>query len=101
MTGPAGAIPGYNLAAPTEADTLAALERVFGRERGRVLWSDACRQAGLDVGQASTGSALERALRALAAPGGAAATVARSITIRMRTHTQLAARSAAASGARR
>jgi hypothetical protein len=101
MTGPVGAVPGYNLAAPTEADAIAALERVFGRERGRVLWTSACRQAGLDVGKASTGSALERALKALAAQGGAAATVARSITIRMRTHTQLVARGGAASGARR
>ena len=101
MSGPAGTVPGYNLAAPTEADALAALERVFGRERGRSLWTDACRQAGLDIGRASTGPALQRALEALAAPGGAAATVARSMTIRIRTHTQRAARSAAAAGARR
>ena len=100
MSGPAGTVPGYNLAAPSETDALAALERVFGRERGRSIWTDACRQAGLDVGKASTGPALERALQALAAPGGAAATVARSITIRMRTYSQLVARSAAA-GARR
>lgn len=101
MSRPAVAVPGYNLAAPTEADAIAALERVFGRDRGRALWSDACRQAGLDVGQASTGPALERALQSLAAAGGAAATVARSITIRMRTYTLLVARSATAAGARR
>ena len=94
-------LPGYNLSAPTEADVLAALARVFGTERGRGIWADACRGAGLAVGQASTGTALERTLQALAAQGGAAATVARSITIRMRTYTQLVARSVSAStGAR-
>lgn len=90
------ALPGYDLAAPTEADVLAALERVFGTERGRTIWADACGGAGLRVGQASTGSALERAVQTLAAQGGAAATVARSITIRMRTYAQLMARSASA-----
>lgn len=94
-------LAGYDLAAPTESDAQAALERVFGAERGRSLWSDACRQAGLGVGRASSGDSLERAIRALAEQGGAAATVARSITIRMRTFTQLVARSAPANpGAR-
>ena len=95
-------VPGYSLAAPTETDALAALERVFGRKRGRALWSDACGLAGLDVGQASTGAALERALQSLAAQGGAAATVSRSVVIRMRTYSQLVARSLAGNnGARR
>jgi hypothetical protein len=95
-------IPNYNLSAPTEADVLAALERVFGRERGRSIWTEACGMAGLAVGQASTGAALELTLQALAGIGGAAATVSRSIVIRMRTYTQLVARSAAtATGARR
>lgn len=100
MTPPASSparLPGYNLAAPTEADALAALERVFGAERGRTLWSDACAMAGLGVGKASTGVALERAVQSLASQGGAAATVARSIGIRMRTYTQLVARGAASS----
>ena len=91
-----GRLPGYDLAVPTEADALGALERVFGAERGRALWSDACAMAGIGIGKASTGAALERALQSLAAQGGAAATVARSMTIRMRTYAQLAARRAAA-----
>ena len=91
-----GRLPGYNLAAPTEADALGALERVFGAQRGRALWSDACAMAGLGVGMASTGAALERALQSLASQGGAAATVARSMSIRMRTYAQLAARNSAA-----
>lgn len=90
-------LPGYNLSAPTEADAIAALERVFGAERGRALWSDACAMAGLGVGKASTGVALERAVQSLASQGGAAATVARSIGIRMRTYTQLVARNVATS----
>jgi hypothetical protein len=104
MSGPtssASRLPGYNLAVPTEADALSALERVFGAERGRALWSDACAMAGLGVGKASTGAALERAVQSLASQGGAAATVARSMSIRMRTYDQLAARGAsAATGAR-
>lgn len=87
-------IPGYDLTQPTEASTLAALERVFGSERGQGLWADVCRSARLQPGRVSTPDALERAVLALADQGGAAATVARSITIRMRTHTQLAARRA-------
>ena len=101
---PPGRLPGYNLAPPTEADALGALERVFGTERGRARWSDACAMAGLGVGKASTGAALERAVQSLASQGGAAATVARSMSIRMRTYAQLAARSTAAApatGARR
>ena len=94
-----GSLPGYNLAAPTEADAIGALERVFGVERGRTLWSDACAMAGLGVGKASTGAALERAVQSLASQGGAAATVARSMSIRMRTYAQLAARNASASAA--
>ena len=90
-------LPGYALAAPTEDDAVAALERVFGPERGRARWSDACRIVGLYAGQVRAGAPLERATQSLAMQGGAAAAVARSITIRMRTHTQLAARSAAAS----
>ena len=94
-------VPGYGLAAPTEADVLAALERVFGGERGRSMWSDACIRAGLTEGQVRYGPSMERATQALATAGGAAATVARSIAIRMRTYTQLVARSAsAATGAR-
>lgn len=94
-------VPGYGLAPPTEADVLAALERVFGGERGRSIWSDACLRAGLTEGQIQFGPPMESAAQSLASAGGAAAAVARSIAIRMRTYTQLAARSAsAATGAR-
>lgn len=94
-------VPGYELGAPTEADALASLHRVFGSERGQLVWSDACHLAGLVPGAVNTTTDLERVARSLASHGGAAATVARSITIRLRTYTQLAARAAAArTGAR-
>lgn len=93
-------LPGYALAQPREADALAALQRVFGADRGRALWADACGLAGVREGEALTPALLERTLESLASQGGAAATVARSIGIRMRTWNQLAARSAAATGGR-
>ena len=94
-------VPGYNLAPPTEADAVAALQRVFGTARGMQLWADACGRAGVTAGQVGTSALLERAIEFLGSDGGAAATVARSIAIRMRTYTQLVARSAAAkTGAR-
>lgn len=94
-------IPVYNFTVPTEADAVAALQRVWGPERGQRLWSDACRAAGVRAGRVSDTAQLERATTALAAEGGATATVARSIEIRLRTHARLAARSSAAkTGAR-
>ena len=94
-------MPGYELGAPTESDALASLHRVFGSERGQSVWSDACALAGLAPGAVSTTTDLERVARSLASQGGAAATVARSITIRLRTYNQHAARAAAAkTGAR-
>jgi hypothetical protein len=91
----AARLAGFELAAPTEADAIASLERVFGRERGRSIWSDACRSAGVQEGQVLYGRAMERVAEALAVLGGAAAAVARSLTIRMRNHAQLAARTPA------
>jgi hypothetical protein len=73
-------IPGYNdYRAPTEAER----------------WSEACRAAGLSVGRVSGAEPLTRAVQALSAQGGPSTAVARSIEIRMRTHTRLAAKSLA------
>ena len=89
-------IPGYNdYRAPTEADARAALQRVFGPERGGERWSDACRAAGLAPGRVEGTEPLTRAIQALAAQGGPSTAVARSIEIRMRTYTRLASRSLA------
>ena len=88
-------LPGYGLGVPTEADAFAALQRVFGPERGATLWFDACRAAGLAAGQVDDSARLERVARLLAGQGGAAATVARSIEIRLRTYALLASRAAA------
>jgi hypothetical protein len=86
-------IPGYNdFRAPTEDDARAALNRVFGRERGTERWADACRQAGLSVGRVNGAEPLARAIQALEAQGGPSKAVARSIEIRMRTYTRLASR---------
>ncbi|HEX2079438.1 MAG TPA: hypothetical protein VHG08_17055 [Longimicrobium sp.] len=93
-------LPGYDLREPVEADALASLRRVFGPERGEERWSRACHDAGLAVGGVSTQAQLVRAVQALAAQGGPAAAVARSVEIRQRTHARLAARAATAGGPR-
>lgn len=88
-------IPGYDLSVPTEDTAVAALGRVFGEESGRIRWADACRAAGLIPGRVGTGERLTRVTEALSKQGGASATVAQSIAIRIRTHTRLAARTGA------
>jgi hypothetical protein len=91
-------LPGYDLGEPTEADARASLHRVFGPERGDERWSRACREAGLAAGRVGAGAELQRAAQALAAQGGPAVAVARSIEIRMRTYARLASRAAAPAG---
>jgi hypothetical protein len=92
-------IPGYSLHPPGEADARAALQRVFGAERGGERWAEACRAAGLQVGGVEYGPPFERAIRALSAQGGSTSVVARSMEIRLRTYARLAARGAATAGA--
>lgn len=91
-----GTIPGYDFSEPTEAHAVAALGRVFGAGAAEVRWQLACRAAGLEPGRVSPGDELARAAAELAAAGGAAAMVARSIEIRMRTYARLAALARAA-----
>lgn len=91
-------VPGYDLAEPTERDVQAALTRVFAAA-GTERWAEACKAAGLRAGFVRQGAPLAGALSALKQQGGAAATVARSIEIRIQTFTRLAARSAPASRA--
>jgi hypothetical protein len=86
-----GRIPGYDLSPPSEADAVASLNRVFGPERGAEHWAQACRAAGLAPGRVAPGEPLGRAAAALAEQGGPCAALARSITIRIRTHARLAA----------
>ena len=92
-------LPGYDVSLPTEADALAALHRVWGAERGSQAWLQACRGAGLQPGRVNTLARLESVNAALASRGGANATVARSIEIRIRTYTRLATRAAATGAA--
>lgn len=92
-------LPGYDLAPPSERDARAMLERVFGAGRGESLWADACRDARVQAGRVDTLPTLQRVSRSLAGAGGAAATVARSIDIRIRTYTRLATRGGDAQGA--
>jgi hypothetical protein len=95
---PSARVPGYDLSAPTDIDARAMLQRVFGEPRATQLWDDACRLAGIRPpchGPAD----LARAATALAAAGGAAVTIARSIEIRLRTHARLAARAPSSTGA--
>lgn len=87
--------PGYDLVPPTGADARAMLHRVFGVERGDILWAEACRAARVDAGRVEDTAQLQRVSAALASRGGAASTIARSIDIRLRTYARLAARSGA------
>lgn len=89
-TGPAR-LPGYELREPTEDDARTSLQRVFGAERAAGIWTRACADAGLATGQVRTSALLQRAVAALATQGGPAAVVARSVEIRLRTFTRLAA----------
>ncbi len=94
-------LPGYDLREPVEADARASLQRVFGPGRGEEHWSQACRDAGLSVGGVRTRVQLAQAVQALAAQGGPATAVARSVEIRMRTYARLAANAAATAGGAR
>jgi hypothetical protein len=92
---PAAGIPGYNdYRAPTEDDARAALQRVFGAERGAEHWAAACRAACAAPGRVEDAE-LARVVQALSSQGGPCVAVARSIEIRMRTYTRLASRSPA------
>ncbi|HEY0015625.1 MAG TPA: hypothetical protein VGC13_04880 [Longimicrobium sp.] len=93
-------LPGYDLQEPTEADARASLQRVFGPERGEERWASACRDVGLAAGRVHGTAQLQRVAQALAAQGGPAAAVARSVEIRMRTYARLAASAATPGGAR-
>jgi hypothetical protein len=87
----AAVLPGYDLREPGEADTLAALRRVFGHERGTERWAQACAAAELKPNYVNNTQKLDRVVAALAAQGGAAASVAQSVVIRQRTFTRLSA----------
>jgi hypothetical protein len=86
-------IASHGYAAPTAADSLAALTRVVGPERAEVLWSEACRGAGLaHAGDPLSLEELQATSEQLRAHGGAIATVAYAMQIRLRTYARLAAR---------
>ncbi len=85
---PANTIPGYNLVEPCERDARAALQRVFGAKADE-RWTQACHAADLRPGFVKPGEQLRAVAAALALQGGAAATLARSIEIRIRTFYRL------------
>lgn len=87
-------IPGYDFAAPTESDAVASLTRVFGAERASGFWQRACVSARVRPGVV-TFEEMGRVAEALAAENAACAAVGRSLQIRLRTHTRLAAKRAA------
>jgi len=98
--GEAGAtVASHAYRGPTATDSEAALARVVGPERGAELWAEACQAAGVRAGNDATPDELQRATDFLVAQGGAVATVARAIQIRIRTYERLAARGATAQGA--
>lgn len=94
-------LAGYKLQQPTESDAVGALHRVFGAERAAERWGTACRAAGLVPGMVFGAPQLEKVVNALSAQGGATATVARSIEIRMRTYARLASQAALMAGGQR
>jgi hypothetical protein len=73
----------------------AALQRVFGAERGARAWGEACDACNLRPEWIRTRSELEQVLAVLAGQGGVHAVVARSIDIRLRTYDRLSARGVA------
>jgi hypothetical protein len=91
-------IPGYNLSPPSEADAVAALQRVYGSEKGAEHWKAACQAAKILPGWVRGRDTLGRVLQSLATQGGPQAVVARSMEIRMRTYDRLAARGATPGG---
>jgi hypothetical protein len=86
------AIPGYNLTPPGESDALAAVQRVYGEEKGGELWKSACHAARVPPGWVRSRDTLERVLGALGEQGGPQGVIARSMEIRLRTYDRLAAR---------
>jgi hypothetical protein len=88
------AIPGYNLTPPGESDAVAAVQRVYGAEKGAEVWKSACQEARVLPGWVRGRDTLERVLQALAAQGGPQGVIARSMEIRLRTYDRLAARAA-------
>jgi hypothetical protein len=88
----APAIPGYNLTPPGEADAVAAVQRVYGDEKGVEIWKSACQGAKILPGWVRGRDQLERVLQCLAAQGGPQGVIARSMEIRLRTYDRLAAR---------
>ncbi len=91
--GEAAPIVSHRFTAPTAAESRAALSRVVGPQRGAALWEQACAAAGIDPdADPVPADDLRRATEALAGHGGAVATVARAIQIRLRTYARLAAR---------
>lgn len=93
---PPAPLPGYNLTPPGEADAVAALQRVYGEEKGAEQWAAACKLAKVLPGWVRGRDTLDRVLAALAAQGGPQSVVARSMEIRLRTYDRLSARSAGA-----
>jgi len=87
-------VPGYNLSPPTAADAVAALQRVYGEEKGAEHWKSACAAARILPDWVLHRDQLERVLGALAGMGGPPAVVARSMEIRLRTYDRLSARAA-------
>lgn len=86
---PVKTIPGYNLVEPSEQDARAALQRVFGAANADVRWAQACAHVNVRPGRVSPGDELRAVAAALGLQGGAAATLARSIEIRIRTFYRL------------
>jgi hypothetical protein len=85
-------IPGYNLSPPGESDALAAVQRVYGEEKGTEHWKAACLAAKVLPGFVRSRETLERVLVALGGQGGPQGVIARSMEIRLRTYDRLAAR---------
>ncbi|WP_411280910.1 hypothetical protein [Gemmatimonas sp.] len=75
----------FHLAQPSERDACAALQRVFGAVSAQEKWTHACRDARLVPGHVQTTAQLGRVAAELARQGGATASVARSIEIRLHT----------------
>jgi hypothetical protein len=76
----------YGLSRPTEEETLAALTRVLGPERARLLWERACEAAGVEADAPKTLRQLKRMAACMATFEGPAGVMGASLSLRIGTY---------------
>lgn len=81
----------YGLGCPNEQDALAALTRVVGASRGRLLWERACEAVGLEAGTPKSLAQLKRVAAYMATLPGPEGVMGASLSLRIGTYEVIAA----------